>query len=217
MVRVHLGIISDVHADLHALRDALAQLERLGCDAIVCAGDLLDWGLFPEQTIALLREARIPCIRGNHDRWAVAECQDASGWDLTSRAVRFLDGLPTSWRRTIEGVRVVVWHARPGNDMDGIYPDQTAPDELLGILERADADVLVVGHTHLPFCHRTRRGLVVNPGALLRDPAVPLDIPTGGTFGLLRLPSLEFSVHAAADGRRLKSWPARRRITRGVM
>ena len=46
-----LAIISDLHADVHALRDALAQIERLGCDEIVCAGDVLDWGLFPERTI----------------------------------------------------------------------------------------------------------------------------------------------------------------------
>lgn len=123
---VHLGILSDVHADLHALRDALAQMERLGCDVAVCAGDLVDWGLFPEQTIALLRESRMPCVRGNHDRWAVREGEDASGWDLTSRAVRFLDDLPPSWSRTIEGIRVVVWHARPGSDMDGVYPDDAS-------------------------------------------------------------------------------------------
>src|SRR5580658_692973 len=41
-----LAIVSDVHADVHALRDALAQIERLGCDAVVCAGDLVDYGLF---------------------------------------------------------------------------------------------------------------------------------------------------------------------------
>jgi predicted phosphodiesterase len=65
-----LAIISDVHGDVHALRDALAQIDRLDCDQIVCGGDLVDWGLFPAETIELLRERKIPCIRGNHDRWA---------------------------------------------------------------------------------------------------------------------------------------------------
>jgi putative phosphoesterase len=208
---LRLCILSDVHADLHALRDALVQVERLGCDAAVCAGDLLDWGLFPEETIALLRESRIPCVRGNHDRWAVSEGQDASGWDLTSRAIRFLHGLPPSWCRTIEGVRVAVWHARPGGDMDGVYPEDAAPGELLGMLERAHADVLVVGHTHVPFRLRAGHGLVVNPGSILRDPAVPLDFPTGGTFGVLELPSLTFTVHRAADGTPVDCGPQGRR------
>ena len=51
-----LAIISDLHADLHALRDALTHIDRLGCDAIVCAGDVVDIGVFPEETIALLVE-----------------------------------------------------------------------------------------------------------------------------------------------------------------
>ena len=36
-----LAIISDVHADVHALTDALAAIDRLACDAIVCAGDVV--------------------------------------------------------------------------------------------------------------------------------------------------------------------------------
>ncbi|HJX52260.1 MAG TPA: metallophosphoesterase family protein [Polyangia bacterium] len=67
---MRLAVIADVHADIHALRDALAQAERLGCTAVVCAGDLVGYGLFPMKTINLLRERKIPCVRGNHDRWA---------------------------------------------------------------------------------------------------------------------------------------------------
>ena len=33
-----LAIVSDVHADVHAPVDALAQAERLGCEVIVCVG-----------------------------------------------------------------------------------------------------------------------------------------------------------------------------------
>ncbi len=210
-----LAIISDVHADVHALRDALAQIERLGCEEIVCAGDILDWGLFPEETIRELRERRIPTIRGNHDRWAVSEGHDTSGWDLTPRAMAFLEGLPASWTRRIDDVRVAVWHARPRSDMAGIYPDASST-ELASLLDRAEADVLVVGHTHVPFARFVDRRLVCNPGALLRDPAQPIDgamlfdresgkfVPApaagGGTFGVLELPTLRFTVHRAGDG-----------------
>jgi predicted phosphodiesterase len=159
---------------VHALRDALAQIERLGCAEIVCAGDLLDYGRFPERTIALLQERRVPTIRGNHDRWAVAEGHDTSGWDLTTKAIEFLESLPASWTRRIDDVRVAVWHARPKSDMKGIYPDASTT-ELASQLDRAEADVLVVGHTHVPFARFVDRRLVCNPGALLRDPAQPMD------------------------------------------
>ncbi|MGO9836085.1 MAG: metallophosphoesterase family protein [Polyangiaceae bacterium] len=210
-----LAIISDVHADVHALRDALAQIERLGCNEIVCAGDVLDWGRFPERTIALLQERRIPTVRGNHDRWAVSEGHDARGWRLTPRALAFLESLPASWTRRIDDVRVAVWHARPRSDMKGVYPDASTT-ELASQLDRAEADVLVVGHTHVPFARFVDRRLVCNPGALLRDPAEPMDggmlfdresgkfVPApaagGGTFGVLELPTLRFTVHRAGDG-----------------
>src|SRR5690606_13878749 len=112
-------------------------------------------------------------------------------------------------------VRVAVWHARPGSDMNGLYPD-AAPAELARLLDQAEADVLIVRHTHLPFVRFVGDWLVCNPGALLRDPAQPMDgamlfdpasgtfapapAPGGGTFGVLKLPSRQFSVHGASDG-----------------
>jgi len=63
-------LISDVHADVHSLDAALHHIADLGCDQIVCAGDLVDFGLFPEETISRIREREIPCVRGNHDRWS---------------------------------------------------------------------------------------------------------------------------------------------------
>lgn len=63
-----LEIVTDVHADAPALRDALAAIERHGCERILCAGDLIDYGRFPDQTLRVLAEKGIPCIRGNHDR-----------------------------------------------------------------------------------------------------------------------------------------------------
>jgi hypothetical protein len=58
---LRLGVIADVHADVHALRDALGQMDRLACDAIVCAGDLVDYGLYAEIHVMPSGEA---CRRG---------------------------------------------------------------------------------------------------------------------------------------------------------
>jgi putative phosphoesterase len=216
---MNLAIISDLHADVHALRDALAQIERLGCDEVVCAGDVLDYGRFPERTIALLQERRIPTVRGNHDRWALSEGHDTTGWNLTPGALAFIESLPTSWTRRIDDVRVAVWHARTRSDVKGIYPDASTT-ELASQLDRAEADVLVVGHTHLPFARFVDRRLVCNPGALLRDPAEPMEgamlfdresgklapapAPGGGTFAVLD------AVHRAPGRRRGRDREGRR-------
>lgn len=212
-----LALIADVHADVHALRDALAQIDRLGCDEVICLGDVIDFGLFPSETIALLRERSIECVRGNHDRWAVRDGHDESGWDLPDDAVAWLESLPTDLRRRVEGVRVAFWHARPRSDMDGVYPDISA-SEAERLLERAEADILVVGHTHVPLDIPVSSGRkIANPGALLRHPAVPMEEGAllydpetqkfvaaphagGGTFGILELPSGRFTAYRAEDG-----------------
>ncbi len=213
-----IAIIADIHADFHALEDALDKIDQLGCDLVVCAGDVIGWGKFPEQTISLVRERDITCIRGNHENWALqGELHDDPDLLLKPQTLKFLRSLPQSWSGVFDGVRVAVWHARPGSDMDGIHPDMIKGSELRRMLEEAEADVLVVGHNHIPFFISVPGGgIVVNPGALLRDPAVKLEYPwildpkTGsftqaqhverGTFGVLETPAVRFRVCRAEDG-----------------
>ena len=198
---MRLAVVTDVHGDIHALDDALAVIDRMGCEIIVCAGDVIDFGLFPDETIARLAERQIPTIRGNHERWAIEGRY--GGADITPASKRWLRGLPRDWRATLEGVRVAMHHASPKGDMDGIIPGEIKAHEARHHLRAADADVLIVGHTHL--CFRLElgytEGVIVNPGALLRSPADGAgNPPATGTFGVLELPSATFTVHRALDG-----------------
>jgi len=201
MDQTRLGLISDVHGDFAALRDALAQIDRLGIEEVVCAGDLLDWGPSPRRCLELLNERAIPCVRGNHD------FVDTGGGTfdplvyLGTKALAFLDAMPRSWERTIAGVHVVVWHASPGDVMRGIHADRGA--DVGVILATAAADVLVVGHTHVPMRLTAPKGSIVNPGSILRQPPSTERIPASGSFGVLELPSRRFSVHRASDGAEL--------------
>ena len=66
-----LGLISDIHGDPVALELAWSHLTVLGADRIVCAGDLVGYGPFPDRVVAFMRGAQIAAVRGNHDRWAL--------------------------------------------------------------------------------------------------------------------------------------------------
>jgi predicted phosphodiesterase len=159
-------------------RTRLAQLDRLAVDNVLCAGDLLDWGPSPDRCIELLRERQIPCVRGNHD------FLDVGGETLFDPAdIAFIDALPRTWERTITGVRLVVTHASPGDDQRGIHQGSAA--QAGAILATAAADVLVVGHTHIPMNLRTPQGSIVNPGSMLQQPPGTVRIPASGTFGVL--------------------------------
>lgn len=222
-----LAIVSDVHSDLDALRDALRRIDELGCEHIVCAGDIVDSGRYPNETIALLRERAIPCIRGNHDRWALGRIVTDVVYGmrrgihgpgiLSLESLAYLESLPPGYNTAIDGVRVAVRHGTPKSDMEGIDPLLAIGPDARRWLWESDADVLVVGHTHIPFMLRAAGGgLIVNPGALLRDPAeearvgarrfdpevgdfVPVDVE-GGSFGVLDLSAKSFHVYRASDG-----------------
>lgn len=61
-----LLILSDLHANFPAL-DAVWKQES-DADAVVCAGDLVDWGFYPHEVVQWCREHNVLAVAGNHDR-----------------------------------------------------------------------------------------------------------------------------------------------------
>ena len=226
-----VGIVSDVHGDAPALDQALARLRAMGISLILCAGDLLDVEPFGEEVCQRLKGEGIVTIRGNHERWALerrrrrpdprltsqgcdlAEPADlfGGGAELSRPALAWLRTLPDHWTAELAGVQVAMWHARPGSDMRVIEADKTGPELRRQLLDRAGADVLIVGHTHEAFRLATSDGrLIVNPGACCSKlPARTDESSAGGphragTFAVLELPKKIFRVFRAADGERIR-------------
>jgi predicted phosphodiesterase len=60
------------------------------------------------------------------------------------------------------GEKIVLFHKSPNNFQEYICPGDVTPD----LLSNINGDVLVLGHTHIPFMmDYGTRGLVVNPGS----------------------------------------------------
>ncbi|MEW4567840.1 YfcE family phosphodiesterase [Tautonia sp. JC769] len=204
-----LGLISDVHGDPIALELAWAHLTVLGAESIVCAGDLVGYGPFPDRVVAFLHDRQIPCVRGNHDRWAVErpphEPDEFGGGTPSPESRALLERLEPSLVLERAGRIIVVVHGSPRGDMDFITPTTHPPYVLDGYLASLDADVLIHGHTHRPMLYRTPRGLIVNPGSLVSMPVVK----TSRTFALLDLDTLDvqfFDVESA-DPVPIDPWP----------
>jgi predicted phosphodiesterase len=228
-----IGLLSDVHADASSLGDALRWCRELGCSELLCAGDLVDFGAEPDEMVARLVEARVGCVRGNHDRWALERARqpllfgsldgglEPEPTPLSERVLGFLEGLPAMLHTSHDGLHVLVCHARPRSDMDGIYAHEPSSATLLDWLLDAEAQVLFVGHTHEPLVRPLPDGrLVVNPGTALREagdgipPRFVLDRETGqfveeerlmGTFAVLDTHSLEVELRRTLDGTRVGS------------
>lgn len=73
-----VAVITDIHANLAALQAVLGHIEERRPDFILCAGDLVGYGPYPEETVQLIRRMRIPVVTGNYDD-AVGHLRPACG------------------------------------------------------------------------------------------------------------------------------------------
>jgi putative phosphoesterase len=92
-------ILSDVHSNIVAL-EAIWAKEK-DSDLVYCAGDLVDYGPYPQEVIAWLQAHEVPCVQGNHDAWVC----------LNYRRGRFLDKVPALERGWVNYTATVLSEA----------------------------------------------------------------------------------------------------------
>jgi protein phosphatase len=142
-------------------------------------GDLVNYGPNPAEVIEFVRAKASLVIRGNHDHAAgydadprcserfrrmAEETGRFTGAAIDADQRQFLRDLPLTAVREVGGIRFLLCHATPGNPLH----EYRLPDSVLWQREaaRVSADVLLVGHTHLPFRRSLGSLTVVNPGSL---------------------------------------------------
>lgn len=160
-----LGAVSDVHCNAQTLGAALAELDQLGAQIVLAGGDLVFEYRFSSDVVRMVRERDMPAVLGNHEMVLLGpqgvRAREADHVDEAELA--FVQALPYVDRREIGGRRLHLTHASPwAPHFDYLYPDS----ERWEGVESLDADLVVVGHTHVPFVRRVGRTLVVNPGSI---------------------------------------------------
>lgn len=165
---MRLAGLGDPHANLPGLQACLGDARERDVDGYLVAGDLVGKGPLPGETLDVVRDLDAPTVRGNVDR-RVLEVQPGDGmpgWtadQLTGAQRAYLSSLPETLRLERAGWDVLLVHGSPLADDDFVFPSITEP-ALQRKLDGAEPDVLVCGHTHLPF-HREIGGVhVVNVG-----------------------------------------------------
>jgi putative phosphoesterase len=205
---MRLGLIADIHADPRALERALCALEAHGVDQILCAGDLVGYGGQPDAAVALLRDRAIPCIRGNHDRWALERRQviGPRGWKpavLRDDTWEFLHALPASDRRACAGRVLAIHHGSPAGDTEFVSPYKPMPAVVERFWDESEARLLILGHTHIPMIDRGPRGTIINPGSVSGVPGVQ----TSYSFAIVDLDDLSVRIFDIRTGREIRRDP----------
>ena len=170
-----VAIISDVHGNRPAFKAVLAEVDRRGpFDTLVGGGDYAFGGAFPDDSLALVVERGLTCVRGNTDEWIIEAAtngrQPAHGYEpeqahsellrsvdawaaarLSDDHRRLLANLPVSWETTgPSGQTLAFVHSTPWSTHPVILPD--APEEMARrMLDAAGAQMLLYGHIHYAY------------------------------------------------------------------
>jgi protein phosphatase len=83
---------------------------------------------------------------------------------LTADQKAFLRSLPRTAERTVDGHRFFLCHATPAEPLFQYCPAE--PAEWAPQIAGFEADIVLTGHTHLPFRMSVRERLVANPGSV---------------------------------------------------
>ena len=163
------GVISDIHGNLPALQAGLAELRRQGIDGLLCAGDLVGYGPWPNECVAEIAAENAVCVAGNHDLAVVDRLPDARlsnharlilEWTRTvlePDAAAYLGALPL--QASVEPALTLV-HGSIEDPQRYVFRDEDAAQQLdlLAELDPA-AQTLLLGHTHRAMAYGRRGGM----------------------------------------------------------
>jgi len=194
-----IALISDVHSNLEAFEKVLEKIKN--CELILNAGDIVDYNANPNEVIDLVKKYNIISIQGNHDYACYSG--DVSNFTLyaaqaslwTSKILRkekkqYLQNLPKIWRKKINGFKIVMVHGSPRDYLNEyVYP--YFPDNIFKeFLKQTKADILILGHTHIPFIKYFENKIVINPGSV----GQPRDGNPKASYALLDLESFSAKI-----------------------
>ena len=177
-------MFSDIHGNKPALNTVLREIEIEKPDRVICLGDLVGYGPWPNEVIETIKQKNIPTIRGNYDEGVGYDSDDCGCAYLTEeervngqRSIEWtkahvssenkvwLKNLKNDIKIEVDGTNVLFVHGSPRRINEYLY-DNRPSESLLRMLKPLAVDLLVCGHTHKPY-HRIIDGIhIINCGSV---------------------------------------------------
>lgn len=176
---MRLGIISDLHANIVALDAVLEVFRRDKVDKIVCLGDLVGYGPFPNETVERVKTSGMICTLGAADERVaysfahgqpfgkgVSDLTLAWTCDVIGADERdFLRTLPLQQRLETPAGRLRAFHGTPTDPGGRLDLSLSAP-ELAQLLHENRASLIACGGSHIPYAREVKGGWFINPGSV---------------------------------------------------
>lgn len=180
-----IGILTDIHNNVIALDAVLQEFERQNCVKIVCAGDIIGIGPYPEETVQkMMSIPNLIAVRGNHEKYLLEGMpskypnDEGMGYDemeyhkwehqcLSPSSIEFLRKLPYRVDFCELGQKISVMHycMNQKNQYVNYTPNPTESN-LLKLFPERNQDIVIYGHDHNRIiCHSQNRWFI-NSGSL---------------------------------------------------
>lgn len=155
---MNYAVISDVHANIEALRAVLTEIRNKKITDILFLGDAVGYGPDPDECVEVLKSECKVLLAGNHDKAAIGltdiefftpYARAAIEWTketITEKTISILKDLPVS--KEIEDNKILLVHSTPKQ-----------PEEWHYLLSLWDAEInfhyfenkiCLLGHSHRP-------------------------------------------------------------------
>jgi putative phosphoesterase len=179
-----IGILGDIHGNIEALKTVhdTALLHKV--DKIYHLGDIGGYAPFVNEVAEFLMEHGIEGVQGNYDD-AVGNNREHCGcryenplqaemtaqsfeWTkkhASEKSKEYMRSLPFEIAFSCQGRTAKIFHATPLKN--NLYWNQEREEKFfLQMAEKAKADILIYGHTHIPYRKDVAGKVFINAGSV---------------------------------------------------
>lgn len=161
-----IAILSDIHANLPALKAVLRDVQQSGADQIVFLGDIVGYGASPAECVDWVRKLGGVCVMGNHDveiravrkrgcsfrdpNWK--KCGYQAG---LAHAAKCLDASQAEWLAALPYTLKIPSAFAAHGSLDepqafNYIENPESAEPTMEILQKEKNKVAFFGHTHVP-------------------------------------------------------------------
>ncbi|AOT68930.1 metallophosphoesterase family protein [Geosporobacter ferrireducens] len=177
-----IAVISDIHANVEAFKAVIDHMKQQGVEKVIFLGDLVMNGPCPKEVLTMINDLNpIVWIKGNTDNWFeeidsnfkpnnereeyIYSLYQYANERLNNEEIRMLLSKPEKQLIEIEGVRILCVHGshKSISEPIGIMTPLVNIEQLV---TEIDADILLCGHTHMPYYASFKGKKIINVGAV---------------------------------------------------
>src|SRR5262245_30786524 len=151
------AVIADIHGNWEAFQVVLEDIQKQGCTHYACLGDIVGYNANPKECLDLIRDMKMPVVKGNHDDYCSND-KLLAGFDpaalktilwtrrqLTEQDRRWLSELP--YVQNVAGFTIVHGSLADPQRWGYVF------DKIAAAASFAEqkTDLCFFGHTHVPM------------------------------------------------------------------